>query len=149
MLLKSSPAFSIGTSHRSGVALQGNDNPGPASYTPDIDLKRASPRPTIGRADKHLFEPAPDAPGPGNYQIKSDLGHAPRAVLMSRKRVNDDEAATHPGPADYDPKQPTERIAYSFGLKTEPLTSSRDRLKTPGPGAYNPAQKDVLSPRAV
>lgn len=149
MLLKSSPAFSIGTSHRSGVTLPTNDNPGPASYTPDIDLKRASPRPVIGKADKHPFESPHDAPGPGNYLIKSSLGHAPRAILTSRKRVNEDEAASHPGPADYDPRPPAERIAYTFGLKTELVTTSRDRLKTPGPGAYNPVQRESLSPRAV
>lgn len=143
MLLPSAPAFSIGTSKR--LSMTCSLTPGPAAYRPDADLRRSPARAVIGRAEKTVpMRSDSDSPGPGNYEIRSNLGSAPRAILISRKPERTTEQV--PGPGVYEPKPPTERLAYTIGLK---LPSQRDIAATPGPGTYDPLIKDPVSPRAV
>lgn len=142
MLLPSAPAFSIGTSQR--LSLTSSLTPGPAAYRTDADFRRSPPRAVIGKAEKTVERTGSDSPGPGNYDLRSSLGCAPRAILTSRKPERNTEQV--PGPGGYEPKQPTERPSYTFGLK---LSSQKNRLRTPGPGAYDPLFKDPASPRAV
>ena len=142
MLLPSAPAFSIGTSQR--LNLTSSLTPGPATYRTDTDFRRSPPRAVIGKAEKTVERSDGETPGPGNYDLRSSLGSAPRAILTSRKPERNTEQV--PGPGGYEPKQPTEPLAYTFGLK---LSLVKDRRRTPGPGAYDPLVKDPASPKAV
>lgn len=144
MRLKSSPAFSIGSGRRL-VERKASEVPGPAAYSTDKDFKPSSPRAIFNRAAKHTLPSSGDIPGPGKYPVKSRLGEGPRAVLLSRQAPASPDG-DKPGPGNYDPKLPRDPRAYSFGAKTELLP--RDKLNTPGPGAYSPGPSEV-SPRAV
>ena len=135
MHLRSSPAFSMGTSKRITLERRPDEVPGPAAYSTNVIPRYNSPRAVFPRAAKLTLESQSSSPGPGNYLPKYLMGEGPKAVLTPRRTSQPSQASLSPGPNDYSPKPIDTSKAFSFaGRYTHPTEAG----EMPGPGTYSP-----------
>ena len=126
-LLPSSPAFSIGRSRRSELAIS-NIMVGPGSYTPTkkISIKAI----VFGSSPKSILQPRNSTPGVGQYSVQSPQEGA-RYTIQGRN--NKFQRSSTPGPGHYNHSVNLNHQSYRFGKahKIERFKSS-----FPGPGSY-------------
>ena len=154
------PSYTIGE-HCGQSWIRTNDNPGSATYKPDLTLTMpSSPRCAIH--DRVADLPPPDTPGPGEYPIPDTLSHRPLSVRPLHKDLKPYET---PGPGKYDvpdamgngspkisihplcPQKPNQHGVQYHRIKREfdepsARASIHERhpdikgFQTPGPGSY-------------
>lgn len=104
--------------------------PGPAAYYIRRDLCNTSISFTrASRSPCHHVS----SPGPGSYNIFSEIGNGPKAVI-ARGRRNLESHFLAPGPTDYSPMFRGKSIGYSF---TRNKKHKEANESTPGPGDYD------------
>jgi hypothetical protein len=75
-------------------------------------------------------------PGPGQYNLKTVLGQAPKYSMSSRSgNVDMNKYVVSPGPGNYTPKYKAMYKSFSYSMSSRP--NSAKSYVTPGPGNYN------------
>lgn len=86
-------------------------------------------------------------PGPGAYNQKVHGRNAPRGLLLPRRP---DSAPARgrgtPGPGQYNDVLSHKKAAPKYGMGTGParIGTSKDKLKSPGPNAYDQSRNTTL-----
>jgi hypothetical protein len=97
----------------------------------------------IGTGPKSLSLGKNGVPGPGQYDLKTSIGEAPKYTMPSKKGgVDPNQYISSPGPAVYSPNynKTYKNLAYSIASKP---TSAKPSV-TPGPGNYNLRTEKLL-----
>ena len=69
-------------------------------------------------------------PGPGSYQIPSQIQDGPKHFMGTKAHYNDKKMRTETGPGQYNPKELSRSISYTMPGRDQP-NSARGN---PGPG---------------
>lgn len=110
-----------------------DQNPGPGAYNP-APVRPKSPNWTLGKSPKGESRNNSMAPGPGAYNIKSELNSsAPVFGTSTRGPLNG--SINTPGPGQYNENFKNTGPAYSM----RPKTATKNASSVPGPGQYNPS----------
>jgi hypothetical protein len=112
-----------------------NDStPGPGAYNPGM-VRPKSPNWSLGKSPRSDFTShSKQAPGPGAYNVRGDLGKtAPLFGTSNRPPLSDVQAT--PGPGAYNGSGKFSSPSYSM----RPRTASKKGDLMPGPGQYNPS----------
>lgn len=138
-VIVSQPSYSIGNSKRFALRSSIYNQPGPASYNIPKETNRSLSFSKARKNSKNNYE----NPGPASYNTPGNLGNGPKAIIISRKSVTQNDAV--PGPGDYFPTALKRNISYSIRSKS----SGKISENIPGPGSYSGNPIKPNSPRAT
>jgi len=121
-----------------------NISPGPGNYNSpksvtNIGTKFGSEK----RDDIYTYKKNTLIPGPGKYNSNSYIGESSKFKFSISKKeniVND----LNPGPGTYNIKERCGKEGVKNSLSGRPKSSPKGILLVPGPGAYNPEQKEFI-----
>lgn len=142
--LKKLPSWKFGSAKR-GYSLN-NKNPGPGTYSSTGHPTRAVPKYTFGKRLNSADQKKYQTPGPGTYEMKSELGRL-GYTMRPKTGVTDLRPGSQPvGPGSYNIPETIDKpkVRCVFGK------SSRFILKNSntnvGPGSYNlPSTKSNIA----
>jgi len=129
------PNFSFGAAPRDGV--RGSSQPGPGQYSPESPTQKTSAKYGFGTSQRKSSPPRVDEPGPGQYQVSTQMGSEGPRFSAGQKRSVQNNLQT-PGPGAYSPAgvSATTGSTPKWGFGTSPR-DGRNYSENPGPGSYN------------
>ena len=152
------PAASMGTRTLDPLRVGATVTPAPGSYDVGHADTSAAHQPSFGQQSgrAELFQPAPEHPAPGHYDIPTTIGQGPAASIRSRAEVSDPRAL-YPGVGSYSPEASSSSsstaasavsMASTSGRSAELFAVNKDTAAV-APGTYSlPAVLGVGAPAA-
>jgi hypothetical protein len=135
---KSAPAFSFSVKHQAPKETH-LETPGPGAYSQTDkrqDIGASAPAFTMSGRKEPKPDPNP-TPGPGGYAHTVHLGEGPKFSMSTKLKAQQGSYVENPGPGAYEPSRP--KSAPSHSMTGRPKDNQLSI--TPGPGAYNDADK--------
>ena len=150
MVSKKLPDIKIGKAKRFISDNASAENPGPGQYETSVKFtKIQKPSWKIGTSIRRPLNEAIETPGPGNYNLTSEIGFGKPKYSMRIKEKDKGDRYTTPGPGRYNNG---EMNLYKHYPEWKIGTSKRDdalerqiREGFPGPGNYHTNDKHLPS----
>ena len=109
--------------------------PGPGNYDPSIKQAKGKINPSWSLSkDARDRQFAQNSPGPGKYEIPSQIKDGPKYIMGLKPELNPFKNRTETGPGQYNPEKLHKKLQYSISKRNNTELSS-EKL-SPGPGTY-------------
>lgn len=101
--------------------FNGNNNPGPGSYSQDFEQSKSKTQTTkfgTSKRSDFLTKSGPDQPGPGNYSNTDARGFGKSGVQVTIKgKANQHRVSENPGPGAYNEINSISTVKYGGSIR--------------------------------